>query len=94
MIATSDLPTLYKTKKVCLWVEDEETRTYLTEVWQDPEIGLLVADGHTNLQAVVASSRQEGFAHVFGFRDRDPGQCKSAAQVEVDLVGLATELPW
>lgn len=133
MIATSDLPTLYKTKKVYLWVEDEETRTYLTEVWQDPEIGLLVAGGHTNLQAVVASSRQEGFAHVFGFCDRDLGQSnrarwnekttvvmksealelenllldsvamaacdvntsgKSAAQIEVDLVGLATELPW
>lgn len=42
MIPTSDLPTLYKTKKVYVWVEDEETGTYLTEVWQDPEIGLLV----------------------------------------------------
>lgn len=39
MTAPSDLPTLYKTKKVYVWVEDEETRTYLTAVWQDPEIG-------------------------------------------------------
>jgi len=76
--ATSDLPTLYKTKKVYVWVEDEETRTYLGEVWQDPEIGLLVAGGHTNLHAVVTSSRKDGFAHVFGFRDRDFGRSNRA----------------
>ncbi len=43
MSVTSDLPTLYKSKKVYVWVEDEETRTYLGEVWQDPDIGLLRA---------------------------------------------------
>lgn len=74
MIPTSDLPTLYKNKKVYLWVEDEETRTYLTEVWQDSDMGLLVSFGHTNLRAMVMLARQERFTHVFGFRDRDFGR--------------------
>lgn len=79
MTAPSDLPTLYKTKKVYLWVEDEETRTYLTAVWQDPEIGLLIAGGHENIHAVVKSSRRDNFTHVFGFRDRDFGRSNRAA---------------
>ena len=78
MTAPSDLPTLYKSKRVHVWVEDEETRTYLNAVWQDPDIGLLVAGGHENIHAVVKSARQDSFAHVFGFRDRDFGRSNRA----------------
>lgn len=78
MTAPSDLPTLYKTQKAHVWVEDEETRTYLKAVWEDPEIGLLVAGGHENIHAVVKSARQDSFAHVFGFRDRDFGRSNRA----------------
>lgn len=91
MNPTSDLPTLYKTKKVYLWVEDDETRTYLTEVWQDPDIGLLVSGGHTHLEAIVTSSRLEGFAHVFGFRDRDLGQTNRPRWNNKDTVVMTSE---
>ncbi len=73
MTAPSDLPTLYRTHKILVWVEDEDTRTYLREVWQDSDIGLLIAGGHENIHAVVKSARTQGFLHVFGFRDRDFG---------------------
>lgn len=78
MTAPSDLPTLYRSKKVYVWVEDEETRTYLNAAWEDPEIGLLVSGGHENIHAVVKSSRRDGFTHVFGFRDRDFGRSNRA----------------
>jgi hypothetical protein len=71
--APSNLPTLYRNHQILVWVEDEVTRTYLREVWQDSNIGLLIAGGHENIHAVVKSARAQGFLHVFGFRDRDFG---------------------
>lgn len=73
MTAPSNLPTLYRNHQILVWVEDEVTRTYLREVWQDSNIGLLIAGGHENIHAVVKSARAQGFLHVFGFRDRDFG---------------------
>lgn len=129
----SDLPAIYKARKIYLWVEDHETRGYLDVVWADPEIGLLVAGGHGNIHAIVKTSREEGFTHVFGLRDRDFGRTnhanwaspqttvmtseslelenlvldaeamadcavntsgKVAADIEQDLLALASALPW
>lgn len=91
MTAPSDLPTLYKTKKVYVWVEDNETRTYLDAVWDDPEMGLLVAGGHENIHAVVKSSRQNKFTHVFGFRDRDFGRSNRAHWNRPDTEVMTSE---
>jgi hypothetical protein len=66
-----DLPALYSSHRVVLWVEDEETRTYLATAWQDGDIKLLVAGGHTNIAAIVKAAENDQIPHVFGVRDRD-----------------------
>lgn len=66
---------LYKNAPVYLWVEDEETRTYLDAAWgNDDTIGILVAGGCENIAAVVHAARNDGLSHVFGYRDRDFGE--------------------
>lgn len=72
-IVPSHLSGLYKNKLVYLWVEDEETRTYLEAVWADAEIGIYIAGGSENLGAVVQAARKDKLHHVFGYRDRDFG---------------------
>jgi hypothetical protein len=67
------LSALYKNRLVYVWVEDEETRTYLQTVWQDPEFGFFVAGGSENIAAAVHAARNDNLPHVFGFRDRDFG---------------------
>lgn len=71
MTPTSDLPALYNSHPVVLWVEDEETRTYLATAWQDGDIKLLVAGGHANIDAIVKAAEKDHVPHVFGVRDRD-----------------------
>jgi hypothetical protein len=71
LTAASDLPALYSRHALVVWVEDEETRTYLSTAWQDGDIGLLVAGGYENIHAVVKAAEKDGIAHVFGIRDRD-----------------------
>jgi hypothetical protein len=66
-----DLPALYSSHRVVLWVEDEETRTYLATAWQDGDVKLLVAGGHTNIDAIVKAAVKDAIPHVFGVRDRD-----------------------
>ncbi len=67
----SELSSLYRNKPVVLWVEDLLTRTWLQQLWQDSDIGLLVAGGNDAVRAAVRDARAEGHANVFGFRDRD-----------------------
>jgi hypothetical protein len=71
LTTASDLPAIYSRHPVVLWVEDEETRTYLSTAWQDGDIGLLVAGGYENIYGVVKAAEKDGIAHVFGLRDRD-----------------------
>lgn len=71
MTPTSDLPALYSTHPVVLWVEDEETRTYLATAWQDGDIKFLVAGGYANIDAIVKAAEKDGLTWVFGVRDRD-----------------------
>jgi hypothetical protein len=78
-IVPAHISALYKDKLFHLWVEDEDTRTYLEEVWADPEIGLLVAGGSENLGAVVHAARNDDLPHVFGYRDRDFGRPNRAS---------------
>lgn len=65
---SSPLNALYRKRPINLWVEDEVTREYLREAWQDNDIELLLAGGADNIQAVVEDS---GLRNVFGYRDRD-----------------------
>ena len=67
----SELSSLYKNRPVVLWVEDPLTRTWLHHLWQDADIGLLVAGGNDAVFAAVRDARAEGHVNVFGFRDRD-----------------------
>lgn len=60
---------------VNLWVEDGLTRAVLTELWQDAQINVLVADGSEGVRTMVQGAR--GHARycdcVFGLVDRDFG---------------------
>lgn len=66
------IDSLYKDRKITLWVEDRLTRDYLTAAWDDPPaIRLLVAGSNAPMGALVASARADGFTSVFGLCDRD-----------------------
>jgi hypothetical protein len=69
--ATSDLPAIYSSHPLVLWVEDEETRTYLSTAWQDGDIKLLVAGGYANIDTIVKAAEKDDIPWVFGVRDRD-----------------------
>lgn len=62
-----------------LVVEDEYTRIYLRELWQDPSIGYVVANSKEAVGAVVDALRADGLDHVFGVRDRDFGPTNHSA---------------
>jgi hypothetical protein len=62
---------LYKGARIILWVEDELTRGYLRELWQDLDIGYRVGGGNDGIVAVAEDAWRSGHGHVFGLRDRD-----------------------
>jgi hypothetical protein len=70
MSAHTHLSAAYAKAPLILWVEDELTRAYLTEVWNDKDIGILNAGTKESVNAVVRDARE---AHVFGVVDRDFG---------------------
>lgn len=72
MKPASDLTGMYRSFPAYLWVEDEETRSYLEAAWNGESlIKMYVAGGHEPIRAVVKAARQDGNTHVFGLRDRD-----------------------
>ncbi|MCB9740039.1 MAG: hypothetical protein H6747_12305 [Deltaproteobacteria bacterium] len=71
---SSELSALYKNRPVILWVEDELTRIVLRALWQDPDIGLLIAGGSQAVRSTVNDARRAGHENVFGIRDRDFGR--------------------
>jgi len=76
---TSDVTGLYRAFPAYLWVEDEETRTYLDTVWNgESRIKIYVAGGHSHLPALVKAAHSDYSTHVFGFRDRDFGASNRA----------------
>ena len=56
-----------------LWVEDEVTRTYLLEVWNDnPMIKCLIGGGYEGGHAIVKDDAETvGYPNVFSVVDRD-----------------------
>lgn len=72
MRPTSDISGMYRSFPAYLWVEDEETRTYLETAWSGESlIKLYVAGGARHVGAVVKAAREDWNTHVFGLRDRD-----------------------
>lgn len=92
MKPTSDVTGLYRSFPAYLWVEDEETRTYLETAWNgESRIKIYVAGGHTHLQAVVSAARNDWATHVFGLRDRDFGTSNRARWRDDTVTILAGE---
>ena len=54
-----------------LWVEDELTRAYLAEVWNDPSIAYFIGGGHDGVNAIVHDAEKDGCRNVFAVIDRD-----------------------
>ena len=54
-----------------LWVEDELTRAYLAELWNDPEIAYFIGGGNEGVQAIVHDAERSGYPNVFAIIDRD-----------------------
>ncbi len=55
-----------------LWVEDQVTRTYLSEIWgNDPAVAFLIGGGNEGVTAVLKDAEVREFANVFGVIDRD-----------------------
>ncbi|MHB8417083.1 MAG: hypothetical protein ACYDCL_03340 [Myxococcales bacterium] len=86
----ADLGALYKNKPLILWVEDELTKLYLDALWQDPDVGFLIAGGWENIRAVVHGSRREA-RHVFGLRDRDFSDTNRSSWANEGVVVLVSE---
>jgi hypothetical protein len=87
---SSDVTGLYRSFPAYLWVEDEETRTYLETAWNgESRIKIYVAGGHTHLSAVVSAARNDWNTHVFGFRDRDFGTSNRARWKDDTVTVLA-----
>lgn len=59
--------------KINLWVEDEITRAYLAELWDDPDIVYLVGGGNEGVRAIVHDAEVAGYRNVFAVIDRDFG---------------------
>jgi hypothetical protein len=55
-----------------LWVEDELTREYLSEVWSNPpDVFFLIGGGNEGVSAVLKDAESAGYSNVFGMIDRD-----------------------
>lgn len=92
MKPSSDVTGLYRSFPAYLWVEDEETRTYLETAWSgETRIKIYVGGGHTHLSAVVKAARNDWNTHVFGFRDRDFGASNRARWKDETVTVLASD---
>lgn len=70
--------TLYRAP-INLWVEDELTRAYLSELWNDPGIAYFIGGGKDGVRAVVHDAQEASYANVFGLVDRDLLRTNEAA---------------
>ena len=62
--------TLYR-GAINLWVEDELTRAYLSEIWNEPGITYLIGGGNEGVRAIVEDAEKAGYPNVFALVDRD-----------------------
>ena len=71
MAGYSDLSAAYSRTPIVVWVEDDVTKQYLTEVWNDNGVSFLIAGSNEAVHAVVGDA---DLNHVFGIVDRDFGR--------------------
>jgi hypothetical protein len=69
-MTTATLYDLYR-GKVNVWVEDWLTHSVLTELWHDPDFGVIVADGKPAVHSMVRSAPRSLRGKVYGIVDRD-----------------------
>jgi hypothetical protein len=72
LAATQDVSraSLYR-GAINLWVEDELTHAYLSEVWNSPAVAFFIGGGNEGVRAIVKDAEESGFPNVFGLIDRD-----------------------
>ena len=68
-----DIPQLYLRRPINVWVEDEFSRVYLRELWNDPLIDLHVAGDSPGVGAATANAEREEYPAVYGVVDKDFG---------------------
>jgi hypothetical protein len=61
-----------------LWVEDEITRAYLSQLWNDPNVRFLIGGGREGVSAILVDAAAAGYNNVFGVVDRDFGRSNYA----------------
>lgn len=57
--------------RINLWVEDELSREYLSELWNDPDVAYFIGGGNDGVRAIIEDADHAGFRNVFGLTDRD-----------------------
>lgn len=65
---------LYSSQPLCLWVEDDATKTALRMAWPGDPVEILVGGSNETIRAVVEDAWRSGLRHVFGVVDRDFGR--------------------
>ncbi len=63
----------YSRHRLVLWVEDAETRAYLSALFEDRELRILVGGGRDHVAAMVEDAYRSRHRNVFGVVDRDFG---------------------
>lgn len=71
------LSALYAAQPLVVWVEDEETRRFLSTAWAGASVAIYVGGGNETIRAVVEDAWRGGLRHVFGVVDRDFGRSNS-----------------
>ena len=72
---SSAVSALYKNQVAVLWVEDSETKDYLSTIWPGKRFAYLVAAGRESVRPAVNDARRNRTMYVFGVCDRDFGPC-------------------
>jgi hypothetical protein len=67
------LPSPTRNAEITIWVEDSLTDEYLTQLWADPAMNLLVAGGRPGVKSLVETAARTKVTKVFGIVDRDFG---------------------
>jgi len=66
------------TGQINLWVEDSLTRSYLSELWNDPAVKFLIAGGYEGVEAINSDAKDFEYSNVFGLVDADFRQTNRA----------------
>ncbi len=82
MEAHTHLSSLYSKAPIIVWVEDELTKQYLSEIWNYKDVGFLIAGSNNAVLAVVKDAEPR---HVFGIIDRDFGESNDDRWMNPDV---------